>query len=409
MAFPPLRNLDIRPIEHEGQTYFCLRDPEGLIDDPALVTPQAFFIAAMLDGKTDAAGIQESFAEQFKGFRVSEEDILRVVEFLDENGYLLSEHYVRLRTAVVHAYREAPVRPAALAGASYPDDEAELRTFIDGLFLREEGPGQIPNGSPGTGESLPCLVVPHIDYNRGGHSYAHGYLRLFQAGKPKTAVVFGVAHAGAPCPFVLTRKDFETPLGTLACDTAFVDNLASACDWDPFDYEILHRNEHSIELQAVMLAYLYGPDVKIVPILCAQFSDDLMLREPRSVKSANTFIERCSALVKAGEGSTTVIAGADLAHVGKCFGDNFEISDEIVAQIERRDREDLRCVTAHEPDDFYGSVMKDGNVRRVCGLNCIYAAMRSASTENGVGDLIHYGYAPDPTGGIVSFAALTLG
>ena len=31
--FPPLRYVDAAPIEHEGQTYVCLHDPAGYIEE----------------------------------------------------------------------------------------------------------------------------------------------------------------------------------------------------------------------------------------------------------------------------------------------------------------------------------------------------------------------------------------
>jgi len=46
--------------------------------------------------------------------------------------------------------------------------------------------------------------------------------------------------------------------------------------------------------------------------------------------------------------------------------------------------------------------MKDKNDRRVCGINSIYAALKTAEPQK-AGELLHYGYAHDPAGGIVSF------
>ena len=54
----------------------------------------------------------------------------------------------------------------------------------------------------------------------------------------------------------------------------------------------------------------------------------------------------------------------------------------------------------------YGSVMKDRNERNVCGLNCIYAAIKSLEGVVQKGEPLHYDYAHDPAGGIVSFASV---
>jgi hypothetical protein len=50
-------------------------------------------------------------------------------------------------------------------------------------------------------------------------------------------------------------------------------------------------------------------------------------------------------------------------------------------------------------------VMKDANKRRVCSLNNIYSALKVLPNPK-AGELLHYGYAHDPMGGIVSFASL---
>jgi MEMO1 family protein len=404
MTLPPLRNIDVAPVEHNGETYVVLRDPEGYVETELMLSAPAFFIAAQLTGTSHVADIQKEFCGQY-GIEVSESDIANVVDHLDQAGYLVSGAFFTLKRAVDDAFNENPVRPAYLAGKSYPAEPAALRAFIDDFFTRVGGPGQRPDGVPGAGDCLSCLVVPHIDFSRGGHAYAHGYLQLYRHAKPKTVLVFGVAHAAVPAPFVLTRKAFGTPLGTVATDDAVIDRLAQACAWDPFAHETVHRTEHSIEFQAVMLAYLYGSDVAIVPILCSGGPDLPGVTEPAATPAVTGFLDTCRRIVHESAGTTAVIAGADLAHVGARFGDAFDIDNGIVEQIGRRDREDLAFVTAMQPDAFYGSVMKDHNARRVCGLHCIYAALKTVQGVTDSGALLHYDYAHDPAGGIVSFAA----
>jgi hypothetical protein len=100
----------------------------------------------------------------------------------------------------------------------------------------------------------------------------------------------------------------------------------------------------------------------------------------------------------------SVIAGADLAHVGRRFGDPFDINDRVIRRVEGRDREDMQYVLTGNALRFYHSVLRDQNQRRVCGLNCIYAALRAVDGAGGQGAMLHYDYAHDPAGGIVSFA-----
>jgi len=210
-------------------------------------------------------------------------------------------------------------------------------------------------------------------------------------------------------PFILTRKHFETPLGLVRTDRDLVERIAGACEWDPFEYEIAHRAEHSIEFQAVMLAHLFGEDIHIVPVLCSSVAaEDDPQAVARHLGLMSSFLSACRNVVAEGGDAVTVIAGADLAHVGVRFGDEFEVDDAVLAHIDARDEEDLAHVCAMDADAWYRSVMKDKNERRVCGLNCIHAALKSVEGIAQSGQLLHRGHAPDPAGGVVSFAAVAL-
>jgi AmmeMemoRadiSam system protein B len=183
-----------------------------------------------------------------------------------------------------------------------------------------------------------------------------------------------------------------------------VQQLASTCTWDPYAYELVHRTEHSIEFQAVMLSYLFGAGVRIVPILCGTFGSETGARTPGELSEVSAFLAACREVVAALGERVSVIAGADLAHVGRRFGDPFEIDDTVVSAVADRDREDMQYVTAGDAEGFYRSVMQDQNQRRICGLNCIYASLQTMQHSQRGGTLLHYDYAHDPAGGIVSFA-----
>jgi MEMO1 family protein len=408
MTLPALRALDIFPVEQRGQRFFCLRDPAGFVDEQLLLSPQACFIACHLDGKKDIADMQYIFARQFGGQLLFSQDLQNLVASLDDYGFLQTERFATLRRHVEETFTSAAIRPAYLAGKSYPDQAEQLRVFLESFFCKDGGPGERPTAHDREQASLRCLIAPHIDFHRGGHAYAHGYLRLFRAGRPELVFLFGVAHVAPPVPFILTKKHFATPFGILETDQDIVQRLASACCWDPYAYETVHRTEHSLEFQAVMLAYLFGSQVRIVPILCGIFGPELASTPPVIPEAVTVFLDTCRDIVKAEPRRVCVIAGADLAHVGRRFGDAFDIDGAIVRAIDRRDREDLQEVVANNPEGFYQSVMKDGNQRRVCGLNCIYATLHTVYGLVHSGELLHYDYAPDPAGGIVSFANVFL-
>ena len=408
-AIPPLRNIDAAPVEHEGETFIAIHDPSGYVDEQLVLTPPAFFIAASLDGNRDVTALQQAFSEQFGGASVTAAQVQEIVDYLDDHGFLLNRQFEAIRKRIDGEFAQSGARPAYLAGRSYPADPDELRTFIDSFFDCEKGPEKSPDPDKKTAP-LRGLIVPHIDFHRGMAGYAHGYGQLFARPKPDVVFLFGVAHSGAPVPFILTRKHFDTPLGCLETDQDIVTRLEEASAWDPYEWEGLHRTEHSIEFQAVMLAYHYGPDVKIVPVLCSCFSTDPGETVPAENEAVTKFLDTCRDIVAEPGRTIAVIAGADLAHVGKTFGDSFDIDDAVLSKVSDRDHEDLTHVTNTpiNADAFYASVMKDFNERKVCGLNCIYATLKALDGTVNEGILHHYDYAHDPNGGIVSFASISL-
>jgi len=404
-VLPPLRQVEPVPITVKGERMVCLADPHGYVEDQMVLSPPAFFIATCLDGTRDVEAIRQEFAAAFNGFKPPEQEILNVVNSLDEAGFLCTDNFARIQTRVENAFRARHIREARLAGQAYPGTPKELRRKLDSFFVDAQGTGCLERIMPGDGKPLRGLVAPHIDFERGGNVYGTAYRRLYESGKPDLAILFGVAHFGAETPFVLTRKHFQTPLGTLHTDQETVSTLERACAWDPYATEMAHRMEHSIEFQAVMLAYLYGTDVPIVPVLCAfpgEHPDDINGERV----AITAFLKSCGEVAADKQRNVTVIAAADLAHVGRRFGDDLDVSEELIASVRQRDMDDLQHVASGASDKFFDAVMVDGNARHVCGLGCIYATLKTLEGSDVTGELLAYDYAPDPVGGFVSFAAI---
>jgi len=250
------------------------------------------------------------------------------------------------------------------------------------------------------------LVAPHIDFHRGGPAYAWAYRDLAERGDADCFVIFGTCHAGMADPFALTRKDYDTPLGPARVDRDFVEALATRARQDCFASELAHRNEHSIEFQAVFLQYLYAGrrDVRVVPVLTSFVHEALARRRrPEDDPRVRAFLDALAETAAASGRRVAYIAGADLAHMGPRFGDPNPVSPEELATIGREDRAMLESVEAGDADGFFESVRRDNDRRRICGLSPIYALLRALGGARGT--LRRYGQWPDPEG-VVTFASL---
>jgi MEMO1 family protein len=300
--------------------------------------------------------------------------------------------YEARRAAAQAAFRSAP-RAAACAGSSYPDDPGELQALLAGFYEARGGPGPRRPGS-GAGRGARLLVAPHIDFARGGATYAHAYAAL-EGSDADLYVVFGTAHASPSRLFTLTRQDYLTPLGAVPTDRAVVDALAAALGDDVFEDELVHVGEHSCEFQMVWLRWtLGGRPFTAVPVLCSSISH---LADP-----AGATARFLAALAGATAGRRVCfVAGADLAHVGPQYGDLRPPTAAELARLADQDRLALDRLARGEPAAFHRDAVVEDERRRLCGVAPIYAALRAAGRG---ARLLHYDQWTDGTD-MVSFAA----
>ena len=400
---PRLRAIEAVPVEHEGEDYVALRDPAGYTPSVVMLPPALVEVVALFDGAHPIVDIQAALMQRH-GELVTREHIEKLVAALDEHGFLETPAFAARRAAIDRAFLDAPSRPASHAGGAYADDPAALRAAMDGFFTSPDGPGAVAARANGGG--VRGLVAPHIDFHRGGPAYAWAYRDLAERGDADLFVIFGTCHAGMADPFALTRKDYDTPLGPARVDRDFVEALATRARQDCFASELAHRNEHSIEFQAVFLQYLYAGrrDVRVVPVLTSFVHEALARRRrPEDDPRVRAFLDALAETAAASGRRVAYIAGADLAHMGPRFGDPHPVSPEELATIGREDRAMLEPVEAGDADGFFESVRRDNDRRRICGLSPIYALLRALGGARGT--LRRYGQWPDPEG-VVTFASL---
>src|SRR5262249_43477378 len=155
----------------------------------------------------------------------------------------------------------------------------------------------------GPGGQLCAVLIPHVDYERGGATFAWGFKELFELTDASLFVIVGTSHHSAH-RFALTRKHFRTPLGVVPTDQAYINRLVAHYGDGLFDDEAAHLPEHSIELEVVFLQYLYENrrPFRIVPLLVGSFQDCILLR---NAPSARLDIGRMIAALRRAEEETS--------------------------------------------------------------------------------------------------------
>ena len=278
---------------------------------------------------------------------------------------------------------------------------------LQSYFIHPEGPGN--NAVSDVSKPLRGLVAPHIDFNRGGPTYARAYQALADHSEATTYIIFGTCHSAMPQRFSICAKDYETPLGTAPSDRDFITRVSARLGNEYRD-EFSHRGEHSIEFQTVALRYILQDrkEFRIVPILVGSFHD--IYAEGRTAADDPEINKVAGALrdtIAESPGSVCVIAGADLAHVGRRFGDSSGPTVSSLGEVEREDRLFLQLVERGDAEGVFRSIAADNDRRRVCGYPSIYMTLRCIDRPEGT--LLHYRQWSDLTAGAaVTFAALAI-
>jgi hypothetical protein len=410
---PQLRPLEILPVGPKEKLLFTLKDPEGF--GRMVVMPYgAVLLAALMDGQHTLAEIQAAFQKQ-TGVPAPLADVEQIIRRLDEAHLLAGERFDRYRREQIEAYLNNPVRPAAHAGGTYADDPQALREQLAGLFTCDGGPGAIAADVVPGGPRLCGLVSPHIDLRRGGPVFAWAYKQVAERGDADLLVIFGTAHNPMQQLFCVSRKDFDTPLGVVRTDQQFVDcltrHLASSVagqQVDLFEDELVQRFEHSIEFQATFLQYVLGGkrEFRIVPVLTGSFQEFLAEgTQPDESPEVQAFLAALRAAAGQHPGSICYIAGADFAHIGQRFGDEWLLDEKRLAQQSAEDHRLLEAVCRGDSAGFFSQVAQQEDRARICGLSPTYVMLKAMGPTRG--ELLKYGQAVEPDGtSCVSFASV---
>lgn len=398
---PKLRDgLEAHQVEHSGEKMFLLRDRIGFAPDSLIFSPAAIPILANMNGSNSLRDLQADFMRQ-TGQLIHMEELQDLVKTLDEHLFLDSDRFRSLAARQISEFVDSPVRKMRHAGSSYPAEAGQLREKLRSFFSPEnDGPG-FPRASDGQTRKMVGLVAPHIDLNAGGACFAHAYKAAAEALVPDTWIVLGTGHDIVENCFALTVKDFETPLGTVACDRDICDELLRRTPFNLRASEYNHRTEHTIEFQAVFLSFLQ-PEARIVPILCSFGAEDWQANGNR----INEFARLLAELVFGHKRSVGIIASVDFAHVGPRYGDSFRPHAGMIEENLSLDGSLLKLLELCRADDFLGTIHRDSNSRKICGVAPLFTLAKTFEGRASGSTLRQSHAVVDEQGSFVTFASM---
>ena len=402
--YPRLRPLEILAVREGDRDLLLVTDPLGVMPAPVALRMDALDMLRVLDGSFSLNDLSAEVVRASKDLRAGTY-VKEFVAQLDRLLMLDTPRFHEAFRAMRESYHRLEVRQAVLGGLSYPEDPAELGAFVDGHFAEAERRRSDAGEPVAAADATPrALLAPHLDPRRAGATIARVYLEIgLTRPAPLRVIVYGTGHALMGESVALTRKRFETPFGSIPCDTAFVDALAERLGEAAWRGEIAHRDEHSIEFQALYLKRRFGDrPLTLVPILCAGFH--ALLDAGRGARDDETYETLIAAIQDAERtlgGATVHVAAVDLSHVGRRFGDP-AVDERTLAEVEAKDRAALAPALQGDADGWYQAIAAGEDATRVCGWGPTYAMLRAATP--GHGRLLRYEQSPEEGGSMVSIA-----
>jgi MEMO1 family protein len=408
---PILRPVEAFPVQQDGKTLICLRDPAHFAET-LVVTPAGYFILAHFDGRHSLVDIQEAYAKRV-GQVLPADDLMKMIDVLDQNYFFYNERFLDRQKEIIDEFRRQSIRAAAHVGGVYSDKPDQLNTQLLAHFKADNGPGVAqPDGAR---EAPKAVVAPHIDFHRGGPCYAWAYKELIESPGADLYILLGTSHCAGESPFVATMKDFATPLGLVETDKDFIQRLQQAYQGDLFADEYLHRTEHSLEFQVLYLQYVAAERArltgdakpfKIVPILVTSFHANVSSRSlPENNPAIGDFLKALRELVTQETRRVCFVAGVDLAHVGAQFGDRDPITPEFLQWVEAEDLKSIEKLAAADAEGFFHEIAKDEDRRRICGFSPLYSLAYLMRGRQG--RLLKYDQAfTQETGSAVTFTSM---
>ena len=373
-----------------------IRDPFRYSDITLIIPPALVPCLQCFDGQQTDLDLKAMLVRA-TGDLATTELVNHLMDTLGNSGFLENATFERMKDERQRSFAAAPNREAVHSGGAYPDEieplRATLNRYMDGATAQADG--------------LMGIAAPHVSPEGGWQSYRAAYGMMSPAYCDRTFVILGTSHYGEPERFGLTRKPFVTPFGETSVDLPLVDWLAQQAAHAIQMEDYCHAVEHSIEFQVLFLQHLYGPKIRILPILCGPYAHSIYLGgKPEQNENVQRFLSALGELA-AREGSRLFwILGIDMAHIGRRYGDSFTARADQGAMLEiaERDRSRIDRVNAGDAEGFWSLVQEKRDDLKWCGSSPLYTFLKTVPRARG--HLLRYEHWNIDEQSVVSFGGI---
>jgi MEMO1 family protein len=390
-------DLDFMASPVEDRPGLFIRDPYRYTEAMVIIPPALVQCLELFDGEQTDLDLRAELVRLTGDFDVSELQS-HLVDTLSAGGFLEDDVYSGMRDARHRAFAACPRREPAHAGSAYPGETDHLREAL----------GRWMDGAPAAAGGLVGIAAPHVSPDGGYEAYRAAYGALGPEYRDRTFVVLATSHYGEPERFGLTRKPFVTPLGESPTDTALADRLERDGGAAVTMEDFCHSFEHTVELQVLFLQHVFGPDIKILPVLCGPFARSVYAGgRPEEDENVRRFLGALGEMA-AREGDRLLwVLGIDMAHMGARYRDRFEAvaGQGLMLEVERRDRARIERAAAADAAGYWELIQENHDDLKWCGSSPLYTFLRAVPGARG--SLLRYDQWNIDPASVVSFAGMT--
>jgi MEMO1 family protein len=199
-------------------------------------------------------------------------------------------------------------------------------------------------------------------------------------------VVLGTSHYGAPSRFGITRKPYATPFGETMPASDLIEELIRKAPEAITVEDYCHAVEHSIEFQVLFLQSIYGPDIRVLPILCGSFGESIYRGGvPEDHGAVNRFLGALGEIAARERNRLFWVLGIDMAHMGRRYGDEFAAiaNEDGMQSVAARDRQRMERAVAGDAAGFWELVKENRDDLKWCGSSPMYTFLRALPEARG--------------------------
>lgn len=250
--------------------------------------------------------------------------------------------------AVIPCFAEN-VKWPNVAGSFYPAQEEELKSLIS-KYLKDAGEVSF------TGEPL-VLISPHAGYIYSAPVAAYGY-KSIKDFNFDTVIILAPSHYFSFAGVDVYREGlFKTPLGGLSVNAELASDILNKAGNLAFSNTDYFQREHSLEVQLPFLQFVFGNDIKIVPILFGRMSYEDCLQMGKYIFDST------------GNSRVLVLVSTDLSH--------YKTYEEAVGY----DSETIALLSSMDIKGLWDSVAGTG--WNVCGVNPLVTGIYFSKLKGG--------------------------